>query len=134
MAGMMHGSKGMASARMSKDSPKKSAEKSPRSVHIKEAEGGYVLQKRGGESAHEPFMGFGKDHVAADFDAAMAAAHAHLGNPKSSLMKGKIDEEDPEHEKTESKSKEESESEKPEAKVREKKSGGSKIRVSSESY
>ena len=125
----------MAASRMSKDSPKKSAEKSPRSVHIKEAEGGYVLQKHGGESAAEPFMGYGKDHVASSFDEAMAAAHEHLGRPKSSMMKGKDDEESPEHEKTESKTKEKSEGEKPEAKTREKgSSGGVKMRTSSESY
>lgn len=49
----------------------------PRSVQVREAEGGFILSKHGGDD--DDGMGFPKDHVAADFDAAMNMAREHLG-------------------------------------------------------
>ncbi len=98
MAGMMKGSKGMGAARMkgkeakpkgAKTPPAKSPppgtakatahkgpHKSPRSAHIREAEGGYILSKHGGDSDNG---GMGSDHVAPDFETAMALCRDHLG-------------------------------------------------------
>jgi DNA-binding transcriptional LysR family regulator len=87
MAGKMMGAKGMGANRKAPktpskaEAPKPSAPKAPspkipRSAHIREAEGGYILSKHGGD---EDGIGFPKDHVAPDFDAAMAMARAHLG-------------------------------------------------------
>ncbi len=74
MAGKMMGSKGMRSALVKGHSPM--PHKNPRSAHIREAQGGFIISKQGGDGA-EPFGS--TDHVAPNIDAAMTAAREHLG-------------------------------------------------------
>lgn len=63
----------------------------PRSAHIREAKGGFILSKHGGDK--ESFMG--EDHVAPDVESAIAALKEHMGggeageSPKESMKEGK---------------------------------------------
>lgn len=87
MAGMMKGAKGMAAARMKggkHEAPKgKEAShlphKNPRSAHIREANGGYIMSAHGGDG--EPM---GADHVAPDIATIMSKLSSHMGGAEES--------------------------------------------------
>jgi hypothetical protein len=74
MAGKMTGAKGMAAARMGSKMPQPPMpHKNPRSAHIREANGGYIMSMHGGDG--EPM---GSDHIAPDMGTIMNKLKAHM--------------------------------------------------------
>ena len=76
MAGKMSGMKGMAASKMKEKAPpppSKGPHKNPRSAHIREANGGYIMSAGGGDD-----MGMGADHVAPDLDSMIERMRGHM--------------------------------------------------------
>lgn len=86
MAGKMMGHKGnlrkgpLDKSKSKKPMPAPSAgtpHKNPRSVHLREANGGFILSKHGGDEGDG--MSAPTDHVAPDMQTAMSAIQQHMG-------------------------------------------------------